>query len=427
MKRFTKIAEQYLFYYILALVLLMPVHAFMTISLGHLIGHQAWWQAWKEIGLVLGGLAASILIATKPRSRQQLSSQPAIWSAAAYIGTSLLVSGWRHNISLGSFLLGAKTSLAFLILFIIIQTVTFDKRQWQTVINALLVVSSAVGLFAVAQVYLLPVDWLTRFGYGASTVLPFHLVDPAVSSIRIIATFSGPNQLGSFMIIPLIISLGLALRKKWLYVIPAILSGFALFHSYSRSSWIAAVVALFVILVIRLRGWWKLSLLAPLIAMYIIASVLNGPVRSMSTKLTFYVFHGQFVDGHTNGSDSYRLQNARAGLDKIKAVPAGYGLGTAGPASQSTSTPIITENYYLQVGIESGVIGLSLFVLTIGLTLLALYKRFNVVDDTTSLFGVLVGLCVANLFLHTWADSATALVLCGLVGYSLTADARTKA
>lgn len=427
MKRLAHLLDSYLYYFLLALVLVMPLHAFLAISIGHIIGHQQILQAWKEVGLVLAGISAVGIVIVNNKRRATIIKQPAIWSAAAFILTALAVSAMARSVSLGSLLLGAKTTLAFLVLFIVTQTIEFTPRRWNILIKSLLAISSIVGLFAIAQVYLLPVDWLERFGYGSTTVLPFHLVDPAVAAIRIIATFSGPNQLGSFMMIPFIMSAWLILRRKWLALVPFALTGFSLFHSYSRSALIGTVVALFVILLIRLRCWWKLTLFVPLAALYIVASVLSGPVRAMSTKLTFYVFHGQYVDGHTNGSDSYRMANAKAGVATIQTQPLGYGLGTAGPASQTTAHPIITENTYLQIGIETGVIGLLLFGLTLLLVLLALHKQFRIVDESVALFAILIGLSVANLFLHTWADSATALVFWGLAGYCLATNNRSNA
>lgn len=421
MKRLTYIFDSYLYYFLLAIVLLMPLHAFLVISLGHLVGYQSIWQTWKEVGLVLAGIAATGIIIWKQQVRKQLISQPAVWSAIAFSLVALLVSVANRTVPFSSFLLGAKTTLAFLVLFVVVQTIQFSRERWKTLITSLLAISSAVGVFALAQVYLLPADFLNRFGYGLDTVPSFHLVDPAVTAIRIIATFSGPNQLGSFMIIPLILSLWFVLRKKWLAMIPLLLTGFALFNSYSRSAWIGAIVATFIVFFVWLKGWWKLLLAAPVIGLIIAVNVLSGPVHAMTTNLTFYVYHGQFVDGHTNGSDSNRLKNAQYGLETIQNHPLGYGLGTAGPASKDTVNPIITENSYLQIGIETGVLGLLIFGLTILLTLIALAKQRLAVDEAIPLLAVLLGLSATNLFLHTWADSATALVLWGLIGYCLAA------
>lgn len=426
MKRFAKLFDNYLFYFLLALVLIMPLHAFLAISIGNIIGHQAIIQSWKEVGLLFAAVAAWSIFFTSKEIKQRVARQPAAWTAKIFIVVSLVVTAVTHDVGLYDTLLGVKTTLAFLVLFVAVQAATFTKQRWYTLIKAMLIVSSIVGVFAVAQVYILPADFLVRFGYGTATVLPYHLVDPAVSSIRIIATFSGPNQLGSFMIIPFIMSLWLILRKKWLAFAPFFLTGFALFHSYSRSAWIGALIAALIVFFIRLKGWWKLTLLAPIAALAIVASILSGPVKAMTTNLTFYVFHGQFVDGHTNGSDSNRLNNAQYGLTKIQEQPLGYGLGTAGPASKNTAQPIITENSYLQIGIETGIIGLLLFIATVILTLVALAKQFGVVDESAALFAAIIGLSATNLFLHTWADSATALVLWGLAGYCLSAQKKEK-
>jgi len=421
MKRLTQFFDQYLYYFLLALVLVMPLHAFLAISLGQITGHQAILQAWKEIGLVLAVVAAWGVFFTNKKIKERVASQPAVWTAKIFIVVALIVTIIAGSVGIIDVFLGIKTTLSFLVLFVAIQATEFTSMRWNTLIKTLLLVSSAIGLFTIAQVYLLPADFLIRFGYGARTVLPFHLVDPAVASIRVIGTFSGPNQMGSFMIIPFIVSLWLILQKKWLAIVPLLLTGFALLHSYSRSAWIGAIIASFVVFFIKLKSWWKLTLIAPLAAIALIAAMLSGPVKAMTTDLTFYVFHGQFIDGHTNGSDSYRLKNAEAGITKIQHKPLGYGLGAAGPASKNTAAPIITENSYLQIGIETGIIGLLLFIATVILTILALWKQRLAVDEATALLAALIGLSATNMFLHTWADSATALVLWGLMGYILTA------
>lgn len=418
--------DTYLYYFLLALVVVMPLHAFLAVSLGNITGYQAVWQAWKEVGLLLGGFAALGLYVSQPTIRERLAKQPAIWSASAFIVVALTVSLITRYVVFGDFLLGAKTTLAFLVLFVVMQTIEFTTQRWKLLLTSLLAISSAIGIFALAQVYLLPKDFLVQFGYGSDTLLPFHLVDPAVKAIRIIATFSGPNQLGSFMILPLIISFWLVTRKKWLAIIPLALTSFALLNSYSRSSWIGAAIAIFVTLLIRIRGWWKLTLIAVLVAAAIGGVSLNKASADNLSNVRYYVFHGRPLNGKIQGSDQSRIERANFGLQTIQRQPLGYGLGTAGPASKNSVQPLITENTYLQIGIETGVIGLLLFGLTIVLTIVALIKRFAVVDETAPLVAIIIGLSVSNLFLHTWADSATALVLWGLTGYVLTTTPNRK-
>lgn len=428
MKRLAQLFDNYLYYFLLALVLIMPLHAFLAISIGHIIGHQAVLQAWKEVGMVFAAIAAWSIFFTNKEVKKRVAQQPAAWTAKAFIVVALIVTAISHSVGLYNVLLGVKTTLGFLVLFVAVQAARFTPKRWNTLIKALLIISSVVGIFAIAQVYLLPVDFLVRFGYGAATVPAFHLVDPAVTAVRIIATFSGPNQLGSFMIIPLVISAWLITRKKWLAIIPFVLSSFALVNSYSRSAWVGAGVALLMALAIRLQGYWRLALVG-IMALLVIGGIsLNAMSQDRLSKVRFYVHHGKVADGQVLGSDSNRLESAARGVDQVIQEPLGYGLGTAGPASQGASQSIITENTYLQVGIETGVVGLLLFIATIVLSIVALFKQRLAVDEASPLIAILLGLSVSNLFLHTWADSATALVLWGLVGYCLAAQPkRSKA
>lgn len=423
----THYADTYLYGFLLALMLIMPLHAFLAISLGHSFGHQAIWQAWKEIGLVIAAFAALwILVAQKPK-RRELLSRVALLTASAYILLTLGISIVTQDLTSYSFLLGTKTSLAFLGVFIVAQVARFTSQRWRTLIQALLIVVSGIGLFAIAQVHLLPADFLITFGYGPTTIPAFHLVDPAVSAIRIIATFSGPNQLGSFMIIPLTLSFWFLLRKRWIAAIPFALSGFMLFHSYSRSAWIGAVVALLITLGLWLKGWWRLTLIALIAVLGLVGYGLNTTSQDKTNDLRYYLSHGQIIDGKAQGSDQSRLNNAQYGLEIIQEQPLGHGLGTAGPASQKSDQPIITENSYLQIGIESGVIGLILFIATIVAAIVALFRRRSAVEEALPLIAIMGGLAITNLFLHTWADSATALVVWALIGYCLAAKPKEMA
>jgi len=98
----------------------------------------------------------------------------------------------------------------------------------------------------------------------------------------------------------------------------------------------------------------------------------------------------------------------------------GDGPGTAGPASYyNQGHPVrIAENYFVQVGQETGWLGLALFLLiNVGVAALLYVKR----DDplALSLFASLIGLTLINLFSHAWADDTLAYVWWGLAGVAL--------
>lgn len=137
----------------------------------------------------------------------------------------------------------------------------------------------------------------------------------------------------------------------------------------------------------------------------------------------------------------------------IAAHPLGFGLGSAGPAANHTSDPCVfleegadvswakdrqnlcvfsgdvqvqpaghvcrcpflPENWYLQVGVELGVIGLVLYLLLVGVTSYWLL----VTRPWFSWSLAFVGISVAALFLHAWEDSAVAYTVWTLLAGAL--------
>ena len=103
--------------------------------------------------------------------------------------------------------------------------------------------------------------------------------------------------------------------------------------------------------------------------------------------------------------------------------PLGLGLGNAGPASNHFAKDylgFIPESWYLQVSLELGILGIILYLTILGFALKALYQKYKDGDYyALSLLLSLVGIMVASFFLHSWEDSATALLFWGMVGVVL--------
>ncbi len=108
------------------------------------------------------------------------------------------------------------------------------------------------------------------------------------------------------------------------------------------------------------------------------------------------------------------------GVYYLKENPLGLGLGDAGPASNHFAPDnlgFIPENAFLQVGLESGYIGMAIFVLIIIFTAYKLFKSNN--NSALALGTGLIGLVIHSLFLHTWESSVVALTFWGLAGVML--------
>ncbi|HRH93764.1 MAG TPA: hypothetical protein PKV72_04520, partial [Candidatus Peribacteria bacterium] len=158
-----------------------------------------------------------------------------------------------------------------------------------------------------------------------------------------------------------------------------------------------------------------------------------------------------------------RLASSRGHLEKplhalqlIGEHPFGIGLGTAGPASNRFSDtcveleagadatwaqehpdlcvmvggtqvqpakpcdcPLLPENWYLQIGIETGVLGLLLFLSLLAVVWNSLLKLKVSVPLAVPVALMLAGVSVAALFLHAWEDAATAYTVWILVAAAL--------
>ena len=121
--------------------------------------------------------------------------------------------------------------------------------------------------------------------------------------------------------------------------------------------------------------------------------------------------------GVSSSSDTERASAIKESLTTITNHPFGSGPGTAGPAVlRSQNTGVLTENYYLQLGVEVGIIGLALFLAILSGVALALWRQTGESTLALALFASLIGISAINLVLHGWADSTIALLWWGATG-----------
>jgi hypothetical protein len=396
---------------IATLLWLMPFHAFLTVWLGSLIGYRQIIQSWKELLLLM--LAFFLLVHWR---KLQLGITE--YLIGGFAGLSLVLGLVLQSSPL-ALALGLKVNLGFLLAFIIAKTTASLDRLNRA--SAIIIVTSAVVAgFGLLQVLILPRDWLSQFGYGAGTIEPFRMVDPAIPAVRILSTLGGPNQFGSFLILPLCLVLALTLRR-WRWWQPPLLAllAFSLFHTYSRSAWIGATVGLIITLLASLN---RRRLAAATLALCLLAAgggLALPKLLNTNSSLQYYLLHSAAAQHSQRGSDAERLQSQSLAWQQAVRNPLGSGTGNAGPASQFAARPLISENYYLQIAIETGLIGLAIFLaicLRVGGGLWAQRRSHPAI---AALLGSLAGLSLVNLFLHGWADSSTALVWWSLAGLAL--------
>lgn len=408
---------------LLLLLAIMPFHAFLSVWMGSLTGYQAVWQSWKELVALLLTGAAILYILKRPKVLKRLQ-HPMFYVLGGYTAISLLVTMATQPAFVAA-LYGVKTNLEFLVLFVI--SYLIGSQRLRTMALKIVIATGGVVIgFSLLQLFVLPPDFLRLFGYNQETILPYQLVDPAVEAIRISSTLGGPLQLGSFLLIPLSIMFAKLLQQpRWWQVIYLIAGLVALWGSHTRSAWLGLAVAVAIIGILRLPKPWRLpSLLAVVTTGALVLQLLI--TNASFGNLQYYLFHGSLQDTGIVTSTDQHAQAVERGVQLIQEQPLGYGLGSAGPASYQTAQPLIPESYYLQLGIEIGLIGAGLFIVFIalvGLQLLQIGKRDWL---AYGMLGSLGGISVFNFFLHGWTDSSTAMVFWILTGILIGSYASQK-
>lgn len=407
-----------------AILFLLPLHAFLSTWLGTTIGPLLVWKSWKEIVLVGLLPLIAVYLVRCPGIARLLWSHLINKVVAVYFLLHLGCAVFSQA-SIEAVGAGLLIDLRFLGIFLLAQLIVASNHPWIVRLKAwlpvwLLGVMLGLGGLALLQVTALPSDFLSHFGYSQdTTIAPITVIDDTNGALRAQATMRGPNALGQFLLIPLAFAV-LFIRRKQALLLSAsalVLGVIALGLTGSRSAWLgclammAALVCLYAPMS-RLLFWAKRTAIpvALVAGTLLVASITIAPLR-------LAIFHSSPGDPSLfEGSTEQHWQAIVNGLNYVVVHPLGTGPGSAGPASfyNHNAPPLISENYFIQVAQEVGIIGLLLF-----LTICCLVARQLFRTNTTEsklLLASFIGLSLVNLLLHGWADDPTAMVWWGLAG-----------
>lgn len=409
----------------------LPFHAVISTWGGTTIGPLEVWKAWKELLLLALVVPTVVVLREQPDLRRQLVSS---WLVRAVVAYTLLhvLAFLAVGKDLDAGLLGLAINLRMPAMFLLGYVAFWDLQPPRRLLWAsVLVPAAVVVLFGILQLTVLPSNFLGWFGYQKDTISPVITIDEQPDQIRIMSTLRGPNPLGAYLILPIVLLLSWLLArtefiKKRLKIqlpqyvalglVALALALLVLYGSHARAAWLGVIVAV--------AAW--IFLLVP--TKLRLGLVTVGFVIALLTGFTIYQYrNNSFVQNailHDNPETGAALTSNAAhadaiegGLEDIKRRPLlGCGPGCAGPASFYNQTHSqLAENYYLQVAQEVGVLGLLLFLVIVVLVAWQLYQQRN---DPLALvlLASLVGISFANLFLHVWADDTLAYVWWGLAG-----------
>lgn len=404
---------------LIAIFGLIVLHAPMTVYLGsHFPAASDYIKSWKELLVLVAAVPIVIdLYLHKGRGFDKWE-KVMFWLVASYILLHLVALVWSPG-NTQSLVAGLMIDLRYVAYFALVYVfVRLHPRYLAAFIKVSLAGAAVVLGFAVLQL-LLPRDFLTHLGYGPNTIEPYLTVDKNPNYVRFSSTLRGPNPLGAYAVIVLAIMAAFAdkTRRHWQTYLLATSGLVALWVSYSRSAWLAAIAAVSVVIAVRYGS--RISHRAWLIA---VAAALIVTAFTLSIGGTNFIdnviYHNNPTTGGQIDSNAGHLTSLENGLTRLWQQPLGAGVGSTGSASLFGPSPMIVENQYLYVGHEVGWLGLGLFL---AITLGVCWRLWQLRDNRLAL-GVLaggIGMLLVGLLLPVWSDDTVSIIWWGLAAIAI--------
>ncbi len=444
---------------ILALVLLLPFHAFLVTSLTYFANLNSFQSSilafWKEF--ILLGFIFKIIYQSISQGKLPFKIIWFDWLILILFFLALSIN-YIKNIPCLITAYGLRYDFLLFATYFVFRSLNLNDEQFLKILKGFLWSGGVVILFGILQKFL-PDNFLINFGYAGVTdwnpannlPLPAYHYIHETHTQRLQSFFSGPNSLGSYLVILWGLGIFILARTKlkknlWFLIGFLVLILILGFFTYSRSAWLAILV---------LSILFILSLFKNLQTKLIIFILIIGLGFS-----SFYLLKNTNLSQNflrTNSSMSGHLIRSAASVYLIKNHPEGLGVGTAGPSSLNfeksytqvpaeayseiadylkkigiesnpesypfvLSGPIIPENWFLQIGVEMGILGLSLFLTIIFGIFYALYWLYKKIknhfhqDFVLAVLFIGIALFVHSLFLHTWSDAPTTILFGMLLG-----------
>lgn len=404
------------------------LHAPLTVGLETLWPqYELGFKAWKEVLMAVALLMVGGMLIR--RRQVHLLKDPLLVLIAAYAGLHLALipsSGGNFESISAGLMIDLRYLLYFVLVYLAIKLRPSYARAFLKVGLAGAVV---VIIFAVLQVFVLPPDILKYIGYNNDTIVPYLTVDQNHDFIRINSSLRGPNPLGAYAVIVItLITAKLAAAKKlrlaWQPALLLVGSLVALWASYSRSAWGAAVVSVAIVgamTLTRSTGGRKLAAIGAAIVMVASLGLFLARDTSFVSNIILHENPGESNNINSNEDHLISLQESS---EKVAGAPLGHGIGSTGSASLLTDSGLIIENQYLYIAHEVGWVGLILFLAISGY----LAMRLWAVRRSWLGLGVLasgIGLAIIGAVLPVWADDTVAIIWWGLAALAVTKSTPT--
>jgi hypothetical protein len=413
------------------ILVLVPFHAFLTVWLSSGLGHYTALRLWKEVLLALMLTIALVITFRSLQFREAMLRNKLfkrlIMIIGGYILLHLIIGGLAlaaGEVSLKALGYAFISNLRFPIFFVVCIVIGLQFKDWLAANDQRLLLwpAAIVVGFGLLQAVILPVNFLHNFGYGTHTIAPYIAVDQKSDYVRVQSTLRGPNPLGAYLVVIITALIGLLLkRQKNLKVITLLLASLAvLFATYSRSAWLGTVLsAILLVWWLATSRWRKYLMMVAGIGLVVLCVAIVILRNNDFVQNVF--FHTDETSRASTSSNENRASAINGGLHDLWYEPLGRGPGTSGPASvyNTESRARISENYFLQIGQEVGLLGLGLFIAMCVYVGRMLWQVRAQHPLALVLLASLAGLTIVNLLSHAWADDTLAYIWWGFAGLTI--------
>lgn len=409
----------------LLLIVYIPFHIFLSQWLGLLVGGLSFWKVAKDILVIFLFLSTTITVIAKKKQKD--------WLKFKDLTILIIIYGILHIVT---FLLNRKTSVDVAVLATVYNNRFFwlllsginikillkkQKFNKYNLIKIILTVSTIVCLLGLFQ-WFLPKDILSNFGYSVELGAKSHFfINENPNYPRVFSTLRDPNSLGAYLIIPILLITQLLVKnkKKLMFIGLFLLHLLVLFLSFSRASWGGLIIALTCLVALNhktkaksiLKKYW-----AVLCCLLILLSVLIASISQTSVFRSIILKANDANNSREMDSDELHVDFVKKGVTDIIKNPFGDGPGTAGIVSiQNNNGGRLTENYYIQIALEVGIVGLIVFLSIWFLVIKKLLSQPQSILNTT-LLCTTAGYVVMALVMHLWTNEAVAYTWWGLAG-----------
>jgi uncharacterized membrane protein len=323
----------------------------------------------------------------------KINNKPAVAVASILLIWGLASFFWREASTL-QWMRGIRFTFVPLLLFLSLSAFNFSERQRNKIYWSILISAFIIVIFSAMEFFGIKIPLTTDLSKEGA-LFSVHAVSGKITRLQ--AVLAGPNALGLYMMALIALACGSfsKINRKFVWLIP--IFSIILFETYSRSSLIGLVFILLPYCFLFLSkkfgtrqalGWAATFLLLLTLCTFYISKIDR-----------FQVFFTHGASSSLRYEQIERLWNSRSEIGLL-----GKGSGTAGPSSQNRldgGPNNWSENIYLEVFEELGLVGMLLFITLVILLLKNSWENHEEKEGLTA-FLALLGFAIAGLFINIY-------------------------